>query len=74
MSTHETSKQPRPTCPHCGHALDDDEMQTQPADLWALAPNEARECIECPRCDKEYWVQGGYVPTYTSAFVEDEFL
>lgn len=60
-----------PTCPHCGHELSHDEMHDATVDLYALAPDEGRECIECPVCDKEYWVQGGYVPHYTSAAAEE---
>lgn len=63
---------PAPTCPHCGHALNSDEMNEQKADLWAAAQHEFSECVKCPVCDLEYWVKGGYVPHYTSAFSEEE--
>ena len=50
---------PQPTCPHCRHAMDTDDMQScSTVDLFALAPNEGRECIKCPACDLDYWVQG----------------
>ena len=65
-----------PVCPHCGHELDDDEMSHtktgSDVDLWALAPREETAVIKCPVCDKEYWVQGGYKPYYTSCFSEEE--
>ena len=67
--------QPTPTCPHCGHAMDAEEMQYGPPtcseDLFALAPNEERAAITCPACDLEYWVKGGYQPHYTSALAEE---
>lgn len=69
-------KRPHPTCPHCGHEMDDDEMQYGPPtcseDLYALAPNEGTAAIECPACDTQYVVQGGYTPHYTSAFSYEE--
>ena len=76
MTTHDTYKTSAPTCPHCGHAMDTDEMlygkPTCESDLFALAPDEGRAVIKCPRCDTEYWVQGGYTPHYTSAAGEEE--
>jgi predicted nucleic acid-binding Zn-ribbon protein len=67
---------PHPTCPHCGHELDDDEMlygkPTCDEDLYALAPNEGSAVVQRPRCDQEYAVKGGYRPHYTSAFCLDE--
>lgn len=75
-SRHDTDHRPYPTCPHCGHMMDADEMSygrpTCDTDLWALAPGEDRAVIECPACDKQYWVQGGYQPHYTSAFSEED--
>ena len=70
----QTFRQCYPVCPHCGHELDDDEMIHQDVDLYALAPMEDSACIQCPLCDLEYWVKGGYQPHYTTAFVEDELL
>lgn len=76
MGEHETFHKQSPTCPHCGHELDADEMlygaPTCDEDLHALAPNEGRAVVKCPACDREYWVEGGYVPHYTSAFSEEE--
>lgn len=72
----ETCRTPTPVCPHCGHAMDTDEMlygrPTCEEDLFALAPNEGTAAIECPACDKHFWVQGGYTPHYTTAFSEEE--
>ncbi len=76
MTAPSTFQRPHPTCPHCGHEMDTDEMlygaPTCSEDLFSLAPEEGKTTIECPRCDKEYWVQGGYQPHYTSAFAEEE--
>ena len=76
MTDWKTFEAPRPTCPHCGHELDVDEMGYGASvcenDLWALAPNEGRSVVVCPVCDKQYWVQGGYQPHYTSAFSEED--
>ena len=72
----DTHRQPFPTCPHCGHAMNTDEMlygsPTCDADLFGLAPAEGQAAITCPACDLEYWVQGGYQPFYTSAASEEE--
>ena len=72
----ETFQQPAPTCPHCGHAMNTDEMlygaPTCGADLFALAQNEGQTTVECPVCDQKFGVQGGYTPHYTTAFSEDE--
>ena len=63
---------PYPTCPHCRHTMDIEDMQScVDVDLFALAPAEDRTSIKCPACDLEYWVQGGYQPHYTSAFSEE---
>ena len=75
MEQHDTFQRPAQTCPHCGHELNDDEMQmseVSDADLYALAPNEERVAITCPVCHGEYWVEGSYRPHYTSAFDEAE--
>ena len=76
MTQHDTHQTPYPTCPHCGHRINADEMNYGPDVsedcLWALAPNEGRAAVTCPSCDAEYWVEGGYVPHYTSAFSEEE--
>lgn len=73
--THNTFQTAHPTCPHCGYELNNDDMvdhETSEADLYALAPDEGTAVVKCPQCDKEYAVQGGYRPHYTSAFSEDE--
>jgi predicted RNA-binding Zn-ribbon protein involved in translation (DUF1610 family) len=71
---HETYEQSAPTCPGCGYVLDSDDMNSgfSDDDLFALAPNEERTSVKCPQCDTSYWVQGGYKPTYTSSFNEDD--
>lgn len=59
----------------CGYALDSDDMNSDFADdddLWALAPDEGRTSVQCPQCDNSYWAQGGYKPTYTTSFSEDD--
>lgn len=74
MTKHDTYNRLTPTCPHCGHEMDSDEMSAHKDDLWALAPDEGQAEIECPDilCGKTYYVQGGYRPQYTSAISEDE--
>lgn len=74
VSKHDTINQPLPTCPGCGYALDCDDMNSDFSDddLWALAPDEGTASVKCPQCDIEYWVRGGYVPTYTTSFNEDD--
>lgn len=71
---HNTFQQSSPTCPHCGYALDTDDMLSDfsDADLFAIAPNDESADVTCPQCDKEYAVQGGYRPHYTSAFSHEE--
>lgn len=66
-----------PTCPHCGYAMNYDDMhalhaEDYEADIWILPTKEERTVVACPICDKEYWVQGGYAPQYTSAFSEED--
>lgn len=71
MSVHDNTTTPK--CPHCGHEMTHDEMYYGgDVDLFALAPQEDSTVIECPVCDKQYWVKGGYVPQYTSAFAEED--
>lgn len=56
--------------------MDAEEMQYGPPtceeDLHMLAHNEATAVIECPACDLQYVVQGGYTAHYTSAFSFEE--
>ena len=62
-----------PVCPHCQHEMDTDEMLSEiGVDLFALAPREEMAVIQCPLCDQEFWVKGGYVPKYETAFSEEE--
>jgi hypothetical protein len=71
----ETFERPSPTCPHCGYAMATDDMVDHTInhdDLFELAPNEGIAAVTCPQCGKEYAVQGGYRPHYTSAVSEDE--
>lgn len=63
---------PEPKCPHCGYAMDaDDMMKCRDVDLFALAPREENAEVNCPSCNAVYWVSGGYTPHYTSAVSED---
>jgi len=74
MDKHDTFQTPRPKCPHCGYEMNTDDMLDSDCeeDLFALAPNEESAAVTCPQCDKEYAVQGGYRPHYTSAFSLEE--
>lgn len=71
----------QPTCPHCGHEMDYEEMGSNTRfegsdgdDLWGLAPMEQLTKVVCPAilCGKPYFVQGGYTPKYTCAVTESE--
>jgi uncharacterized protein YbaR (Trm112 family) len=61
-----------PVCPTCGHMLTDDEIHSSGVDVWALAPDEGRDELDCPACDQHYYIHGGYRPQYTTAIDEDE--
>jgi uncharacterized protein with PIN domain len=62
-----------PTCPHCNYSMTINEMVDYHAtDLFAMAPDEGRDEVTCPACDKTYWVQGYYKPIYKSAIDEDD--
>lgn len=68
---------PTPVCPHCGYAMNPDDMSSAPTDscqtnLFDIAPAEESTSTTCPACDGAYWVKGGYQPTYTTAFAEEE--
>ncbi|MBN3822313.1 hypothetical protein G3O00_01600 [Burkholderia sp. Ac-20384] len=74
-------RQPSIVCPHCGHAMTDDEMCSNSYldgsdgdDLYGIAPNEERTHVVCPSalCGKGYYVQGHYLPQYTTAIDEDD--
>jgi len=63
-----------PVCPHCSHEFDSDDMNAASNDLWAAAPDESRFQVACPSaaCGKDFWLQGGYRPQYTTAISEDD--
>ena len=62
-----------PRCPYCGHEMDIDDMLACPdADLFRITTDEESACINCPSCDAEFWVAGGYTPHYHCAKTEDE--
>lgn len=52
--------------------LTDDDIHASGVDVWALAPDERREELDCPACGQHYHIQGGYRPQYTTAIDEDE--
>lgn len=64
-------------CPHCDHQFTLDEMAFVTCEtyscLFDIAHNEDTAVIECPVCDKEFWVKGGWQPEFTTAFAEEEF-
>ena len=60
-----------PICPHCGHAYTYDEMVDCPANIYDIAHREDTACIECPACDKEFWVQGSWTPKFSTAVAEE---
>ena len=67
-----TFQQRTPTCPHCGYAMDHDDMVDAADDVFEAAVNEQRLPVLCPSCDAQYWLRGGYSPHYTTAFSEEE--
>lgn len=68
----DTVQQRTPTCPHCGYAMDYDDMVDTADDVFEAAVSEQRLPVTCPSCDAQYWLQGGYSPHYTTAFSEEE--
>lgn len=72
MSDINTFQTRKPTCPHCGHTMTDDEMLQDPGDLYRLPWLEGAGSTDCPKCQKTYYVQGGYIPHYTSVKTEVE--
>lgn len=60
-------------CPHCSHQYTDDEMRECEIDLLDIAIQEATAVLECPICDKEFFVKGGFQPQYTTAFAKELF-
>ena len=67
-----TTKRTLLPAPHCDHEYTSDEMNECQTDLWALAPREETTDLECPACDKTFFVKGSYRPQYTTAFAEEE--
>lgn len=65
------SKKPSVICPHCDHEFTTDEMIECTEDLFALAPNEETTSLQCPACDSDFFVKGGYTPFYSTAFAEE---
>lgn len=59
------------TCPNCNHEYTTDDMLDCKTDLYALAPNEETAVIECPVCDSQFAVKGGYRPHYSTALAEE---
>lgn len=69
------SAKPTPTCPHCGYAMTTDDMASfDEVNLFEIAPFEDVVGVDCPSCDKPYWVKGGFTPSYVSAFTEDQVM
>lgn len=62
-----------PTCPHCGHELEEDEMfSASRDDLYQVAVEAQTATVTCPMCDRDYLVKGGSQIFFTSAFVEEQ--
>ncbi len=60
------------TCPHCNHVFTDDDCHRCDTDIWALAPDEETAELQCPSCQQQFWVQGGFRPQYTTAISKDD--
>lgn len=62
-----------PVCPHCNHVYTlDDILQNDLVDIYGIAHSEGLAVIECPVCDKEFWVKGNWTPTFDTALSEEE--
>jgi hypothetical protein len=61
-------------CPHCDHEFSADDMNAAEAedDLWDIAPSEGQTECKCVACGKQFFVQGGYVPLWTTAIDQDD--
>ena len=59
-------------CPHCNYEYSDDDMAKSDADLWAICPQEELVDEICVSCNKVFWIQGGYIPTYNIYKIEEE--
>lgn len=46
------------SCPNCNHHFDADDMLHLPIDIWQLAKDEEDTQINCPSCNKDFWVIG----------------
>ena len=66
-----TTKTASPVCPHCGHVYTHDEMVDCEVDIYGIAQSEDTDVIECPVCDKEFWVKGGWTPKFSTAIAEE---
>ena len=67
-----TTNTPTPVCPHCGHVYTtDDILQDDLVDIYGIAHCEGIAAIECPICDQEFVIKGGWKPTFSSAFAEE---
>lgn len=61
-----------PVCPHCGHEYThDDILQNDLVDIYGIAHAEGTAVIECPICDTEFWLKGGYKPRFSTAVAEE---
>lgn len=60
-------------CPHCNHTYTDDDMYKSQNDLWAICPNEESVEEKCVACGRVFFIQGGYIPIYTTYKTEDEY-
>ena len=67
-----TTNTQTPVCPHCGHVYTtDDILQNDLVDIYGIAHAEGLAVIECPSCDQEFWVKGGYKPHFATAVSEE---
>lgn len=67
-----TFKTPTPICPHCSHVYTIDEiLQDDLVDIYGIAHAEGLAVIECPVCDQEFFVKGGYNPHFSTAVAEE---
>ena len=62
-------------CPHCKHRYTSDELNEScgDVDIWEVAHGEDTAELECPVCDQHFWVQGTYLPRWSTAFAEEQF-
>lgn len=69
-----TYRTPTPVCPHCGYAMDHEDMNSCESSEYLpdIAPTEQTASAQCPICEANFWIRGGYTPHYTTAFAEEE--